>query len=377
MFLEKKKAIRLLFIVPINAFNLNATNTYRTSSTNIENQHNFLSTSVEKTSLINYSCYAIYNCKKNLSIKKITKFLFFCLPLLFKYQYDNYMDNIYDFDCTVEHTIIPAENIGNISIDIMQVADLHLNYPGNVELAKKCFKETKSYIDKNKIEVDFVVQTGDIIDNPEDIEEDALHLLKSMKEYFSSEVFAILGNHERLHYNGLFNLNISTNRLENLEKFYSKIGWNLLRNSHSIVELKNGKRIALIGLDCKLQCNNNIIVDYSNMIEAFNGIENTDIKIVATHTPKSGMEILENRADVFITLSGHTHGLKVTMETQFISSKIYNPICYNKYSMGLYVNEKQNSKNYLYVSQGVAMGKYFPKRVNVAPAINIITLYGM
>ena len=95
------------------------------------------------------------------------------------------------------------------------------------------------------------------------------------------------------------------------------------------------------------------------------GVTDVSIKILLSHDPSHWKEEVLRHPDIFLTLSGHTHGMQAGLS---IAGKQWSPIKY-KYRewAGLY----QENNQFLYVNRGLGwMG--FPGRLGMRPEITCI-----
>jgi uncharacterized protein len=166
---------------------------------------------------------------------------------------------------------------------IAQLTDVHVGPTIKREWLEKVVKET------NAIGADLIALTGDLVDGFVSQLREEVAPFGMLKAPFG--VYGVLGNHE--YYWGA---------LEWVKEF-ERIGVTMLNNENVVLE-KNGKRVLLGG-----------VTDYSagKMLKghetsprkAIQNSQQTDVKILLAHQPKSCFEA--ERLGFDLQLSGHTH----------------------------------------------------------------------
>ncbi len=300
------------------------------------------------------------------------------------------------------------------------LTDLHIGYMNNKKLHKiintfrkdKVSKERKK---KGEKEYDVFLFLGDLINyNLNEIDENKVHILKKINLMSQNGVYSILGNHDYDGYKFFTEKTPEKGFDEKMAYVQEKfLGWKLLKDCHDTVE-KNGKKIKFLGIEhwgvCSAIPNRGSLekarkVSYSNKNELINTKEeDNSFKILLAHDPSFFDEVCDNHQDISLTLSGHTHGLKIIGEAfqKTRWSQMKNPFskkfwkalpfstykCKHKYSSGLFTETKD--ERYLYVDPGVGyagltdefkFGKNrikidfsVPNRSGIKPNITVITL---
>ena len=186
-------------------------------------------------------------------------------------------------------------------IVIVHISDIHFN----TNIKSKKLKKISNYI--NKINADYIMITGDIlddskiIDNKNKIKELVVFLTDIAK---NTKVFISLGNHD------IFD--------EDDFKFFNK-----LNDLYNIYVLNNSSyqddKIYVSGITLPTEYYYNITRDESskvlvrllnNKVELFNKLPNKLVKICLIHSPikLNVEEVIDKFSQYDLILSGHTHG---------------------------------------------------------------------
>ncbi|HTF03605.1 MAG TPA: metallophosphoesterase [Bacteroidia bacterium] len=242
---------------------------------------------------------------------------------------------------------------------ITQISDIHIgsfdpeSHRDEVRAGLALAQEQKS---------DLFVFTGDLVNNQAEEMlpwKNEFGVLKSPYGQFS-----ILGNHDYGDY--LYGFDPSPEKTKNFEQLvatHGEIGFNLMRNQHTVLE-KNGEKIYLLGVEnwgkgFKQEGKLNLALD---------GVPGDAFKILLSHDPSHfDEEVSKHESQIHLTLSGHTHGAQFGVEIPGIK---WSPVQF-RYSRwaGIY-NE---AKRYLYVNRGFGfLG--FPGRVGIWPEVTVLTL---
>lgn len=239
---------------------------------------------------------------------------------------------------------------------ILHLSDIHLgNFINSKQLLYKVKKKTE------KINPDIVLFTGDLVNN---FSSELVGWKDVFKEITKNRVsYSILGNHD---YGDYTNWKSKTDKIENFQKIISShetFGFKLLDNEH--IKLKSGTdSMYIIGVE---NWGHPPFPQYANLEQAMNGIPEKAFKILLSHDPAHWEQVIKNRDDISLTLSGHTHGLQWGIKKAGITfSLIYLT---RKNWGGLY--EYENS--YLYVNTGLGTVG-IPWRINMPGELTVITL---
>ena len=186
----------------------------------------------------------------------------------------------------------------------------------------------------NKLAPDFIFVTGDLVDGTVGQLRSQVMPLKQLQA--TRGIYYITGNHE-------YYCNP-----QKLKKFVSQeLGWNVLSNSHAIVEC-DGFSINLMGLEDRSWLAQNRIAkgDDVRLELASAGLRPSEIEnnlnVLLAHQPKD-TRLLKNYPWIDVQISGHTHGGQLWPLYLFVHSD-------QTYNRGLYSIE--GTRTQLYVNQG-------------------------
>lgn len=239
-------------------------------------------------------------------------------------------------------------------VRIVQISDLHL---GSFRSQYKVFDRAIKMI--NDLEPDFIFFTGDLVNN-------YAWELKGWKESFKKlkakrGKFSILGNHDYGDYSTWRSEEEKQENFESIKDFHGEIGFRLLLNEAEIVKV-NSREVAIIGVE---NWGKPPFKQYGDLSIALEYVLDIPTKILLSHDPSHWKEEVLNHPDIFLTLSGHTHGMQAGVS---LAGKQWSPIKYKyKEWAGLY----QVKNQFLYVNRGLGwMG--FPGRLGMRPEITCI-----
>jgi len=231
---------------------------------------------------------------------------------------------------------------------IVHLSDLH----------NKSFGKNNSVLLEKvrKINPDFIVITGDIIDRRIYKEKIAIRFLNELTKI--SDVYYVTGNHEW-----------GSGKYYSLKRKIEKTGTKVLSNKYVKIKKRN-ESILLIGVDDSLRYST-IPKDYKKFKDNFDslvkGIQNHKYKILLSHRP----EFIEyySTYDIDIVFSGHVHGGQVRIP--FVGGLLApSQGLFPKYSGGLYT--VNNTK--LVLSRGLGNSSIAPQRIFNRPEIVVVTL---
>jgi len=224
--------------------------------------------------------------------------------------------------------------------EIIHISDLHIKKFGNKE--KKLLKLIK------KLNPNYIVITGDIIDYHSNSLVACKKFFQQLCNFNDKEVFVVFGNH--LHANNTINI-------YNLRKMLNDLGVKVLTNES--YQLKKDKNfINIIGVD-------DPHTGHDNVEKSFENIKSKDFNLVLTHS----IELIDKLDPdlVDLLLSGHTHGGQVVFP--FIRP-FWIPDKYKgKYISGLY----KIRSFFAYINPGIAT-VVLPIRFNASPEITLLKL---
>ena len=264
---------------------------------------------------------------------------------------------------TTHNVEIEIDNLPN-SLDglkIIQLSDIHLGSWSSTRPIEKAVNIV------NSLDADIIVFTGDLV-NYSSVEtipfENALKKLKAKRG-----IYAILGNHDYGDYVSWPDSASKAKDFKNLEDFYQKIGWKLLRNEHIVLDI-NGSSLLIAGVENWSATAR--FHRYGDMVKTMHDAPQTDVSILLSHDPTHwDNEIVKDYTRFNLTLSGHTHGMQMGFEGFGIK---WSPSQYiYKNWAGLYNSPKNQNDQKLYVNRGLGHIGY-PGRVGILPEITLITL---
>lgn len=201
-------------------------------------------------------------------------------------------------------------------LKIVQLSDIHIG-------PQMKTKDLMKIINKvNRLQPDFIVLTGDIIDAHPELHRETIQLLNLLECKY--DTLFIPGNHEYYH------------EIDLVKKEINHLNLVALFNETKIYEFNN-KRISFSGAtDPAAKIFNHSGPQLKQLsIEA----QHADFRVLLIHQPNAGTKI--DFSNFHIQLSGHTHA------GQFIPWSLMIKL-FQKYAKGLY----KDSKHWIYVNQG-------------------------
>jgi predicted MPP superfamily phosphohydrolase len=254
----------------------------------------------------------------------------------------------------VKHAAIPESFEG---YRIVQISDLHL---GTAKYSKGAFNRMVNKI--NALEPDMVVFTGDLVNNfasELDGWEPILNKIES-----NDGVYAILGNHDYGDYVKWRTPKDKEQNFAEIVSFFDKINWQLMRNERKILVIINDT-LLLAGVE---NWGHPPFPQYGELNKSV-PLSTRHPVILLSHDPSHWeSEILKHQANIFLTLSGHTHGLQFGIRSSWLN---ISPVSmkYEKWG-GLY----EHDSRLLYINVGTGtIG--FPGRIGMRPEITLLTLH--
>ena len=240
---------------------------------------------------------------------------------------------------------------------IVQISDFHLG----IWVSKDPLIRAVEQI--NALKPDIIFFTGDLVNN---ITEEAFPFFEELGELKAKYgIYSILGNHDYGKYHHWESEEEEQENFEQLLAFYENLDWKLLRNEHVVLHLDEAD-LVIAGVEN--WSSNPRFPRLGDLKKAMLGVPEGSVKILLSHDPSHwDAEVLEYHQPIDLTLSGHTHGFQVGIETPYFR---WSPAQYlYKHWAGLYVQDER----YLYVNRGIgAIG--FPGRIGIRPEITLIEL---
>lgn len=269
---------------------------------------------------------------------------------------------VYDFNIktiTIESSDVPAEFDG---MRIVQISDIHLGS----WISHRPLKRAIGII--NNLKPDMVLFTGDLVNFSSN---EAFPFKKDLQQLFApSGIYAIKGNHDYSDYVQWPSEKEKQADNDSLASFYRQLGWDLMNNRNVILHRGNSS-IALAGVENWSK--RALWGRRGNLKEALAGTDSIPFIVLMSHDPSHWeAEVSRLYPQVNLTLSGHTHGMQLGIETPAFR---WSPIQYlYTYWGGLYAQKLKNGNSqFLYVNRGLGtIG--FPGRVGILPEITLLIL---
>ena len=241
---------------------------------------------------------------------------------------------------------------------ITQISDLHI---GSWD---KTSKHKLEYLVElvNSLKSEVLFFTGDIVNSNANEMDGWLDTFKPLTAPFG--VYSILGNHDYGDYIKWKTEEDRNQNLLNVKNIHPQLGFKLLLNENTFIE-KNGERIHIIGVE---NWGKGDFPKIGDLKLAGSGIESNAFKILLSHDPSHWrLKVLEEENPPQLTLSGHTHGFQMGLETPAFRISP-SQLVYKEWA-GLY----NTGKHHLYVNRGLGTVGY-PGRIGIWPEITKITL---
>jgi len=265
------------------------------------------------------------------------------------------------YNFTVEHVEIPLSDLPQVfdGYRIIHLSDIHTgSFAGSVHR----FQEAAELI--NEQDADLIVITGDIVNNFADEILPFIPVFSQLKARDGK--FAVLGNHDYGGYHDWKNLADSVANFKAINNAIEQMGFTVLNNQSITIERSDYDQIALVGVE-----NWGALKRFpkrADLEKAMEDVRDVPVKILLSHDPAFWTKEVEGKADIALTLSGHTHGMQLGLK---LGKKRYNPLFKLRFDFlgGLY----QAGNQYLYVNRGLGVIG-FAGRIGMPPEITVITL---
>lgn len=249
-------------------------------------------------------------------------------------------------------------------IRILHISDLHL--AGRNKKIESYFKKLAA------IESDFVMVTGDFIENNNGIE----WCIKYLKE-FSPRLgtWACIGNHDKFNFNILypffFHL-MDTPKKNNSELLVQRLKENdtkVLINEKKTINI-NSVPLTIVGVDApfgfyRYKDRKKFYKEIMSLRRLFLNTSQDEYVILLSHTPDLLKEL--DSFKINLTLSGHTHGGQIRLP--FIGPLVAFSPFQRAHNKGLY----NYNGHYLHVSGGLGVAKTIPLRLFCPPEATVLT----
>jgi predicted MPP superfamily phosphohydrolase len=178
-------------------------------------------------------------------------------------------------------------------------------------------------------------------------------------------VYSILGNHDYGDYVAWDSPEEKIANLEKLKQKHKDLGWKLLLNEHTYLEMGETK-IGLIGVENWGRGKR--WPKYGKLKEAVQGMDEVPVKILLSHDPSHWeAEVTTMHKDIDLMLAGHTHGMQFGVEWKGFR---WSP---SQWAYKQWADLYSENEQYLYVNRGFGFLGY-PGRVGILPEITVIEL---
>ena len=255
----------------------------------------------------------------------------------------------------VRHPNVPKAFEG---LRIVQLSDAHLgSFDGTPEPVLAALEKV------NGLKPDVVLFTGDLVNELADEAEPWVNAFAELQAPLGK--FSVMGNHDYADY-GPFTKEEREASIQELKDIQSRMGFTMLDNDHVVWE-KDGERMVLLGVENWGKG----FRQSGDLTKALNGSgADKTFAVLMSHDPTHfELQIMDGKAPIELTLSGHTHGMQMGIEIPWLGIK-WSPssLTYKRWG-GLYLERDQ----YLHVNRGFGV-LGFPGRVGMPPEITVLTL---
>jgi uncharacterized protein len=243
----------------------------------------------------------------------------------------------------VERVVIPIPGLPPQldGLSIVQMSDIH----SGLFMTEARMREHAAVA--SSLEPDIIALTGDFVATGRDQVAPFMRAFSGLKAKYGA--FACLGNHD-----------IFTHSEEALERGFSELGINLLRNENQTIDV-NGARLNILGVDYFFGPRGNTY----RLDRALESLPLDGTTILLMHAPQAFAHVAKTGID--LTLSGHTHGGQIALS---IGDLILTPARLSTmFLAGLF----KIGDSHLYVNRGLGTTGP-PIRINAPPEITHITL---
>jgi predicted MPP superfamily phosphohydrolase len=241
---------------------------------------------------------------------------------------------------------------------ITQLSDLHV---GSFDPASR--SELIGLVDMiNELKSDAIFFTGDLVNSLASEMDDWYDVFDKMQAPVAK--LSVLGNHDYGDYVSWPSESAKEENLNQVKAIHGKLDFQLLLNEHTVLE-KHGEKLHVIGIE---NWGKGDFPKFGDLDRAASGLQPYDCMILLSHDPSFWQEfVIRSPFRPELTLSGHTHGFQMGLETPAFRFSPSQWI-YEQWA-GLYADGVQH----LYVNRGLGTVGY-PGRLGIWPEITQITL---
>jgi predicted MPP superfamily phosphohydrolase len=265
------------------------------------------------------------------------------------------------YDYRVENIKVKLNNlpIAFKGLRIVQISDAHLG--SFVGQPKQVLAALQSI---NNLKPDLILFTGDLVNSSSSEAESWIEAFANLEAPLGK--FSIMGNHDYAEY-GEFAPGESEKDVQRLHEIHSEMGFHLMLDEHIKLE-RDDSQIVLAGVE---NWSKRSFGQKGDLDKALHGSNSENLTtILMTHDPTHFEEcVMDGKAPVDLTLSGHTHGMQVGIKIDFLGIN-YSPanLLYKRWG-GLYKEGRQ----LLYVNRGFGV-LAFRGRMGMPPEITVLEL---
>lgn len=243
-------------------------------------------------------------------------------------------------------------------LKIVQISDAHL---GSFHNTPRPVLEALHGI--NALNPDLILFTGDLVNTHADEAEPWIEAFSKLQARLGK--FSIMGNHDYADY-GRFEEHEREASVARLQEIHSEMGFRLLLNEHVNIE-EQGEKLVLLGVE--------------NWGSGFRKSGDLDLAmrgsgceqlptVLMSHDPTHWEErVMDGKAPIELTLSGHTHGMQLGIEIPWLGVK-WSP---SKWRYRRWAGLYEEGGQYLHVNRGFGV-LGFHGRVGMPPEITLLEL---
>jgi predicted MPP superfamily phosphohydrolase len=265
------------------------------------------------------------------------------------------------YDYRVENIKVKLNNLPDAfkGLRIVQISDAHLG--SFVGQPKQVLAALQSI---NDLKPDLILFTGDLVNSSSSEAESWIEAFSNLEAPLGK--FSVMGNHDYAEY-GEFAPGESEKDVQRLHEIHSEMGFHLMLDEHIKLE-RDDSQIVLAGVE---NWSKRAFGQKGDLDKALHGSNSENLTtILMTHDPTHFEEcVMDGKAPVDLTLSGHTHGMQVGIKIEFLGIN-YSPakLLYKRWG-GLYTEGRQ----LLYVNRGFGV-LAFRGRIGMPPEITVLEL---
>lgn len=238
---------------------------------------------------------------------------------------------------------------------ITQVSDIHAGSFKDYQAVRKGAEMAAAQ------KSDLFVFTGDLVNHKADEIDPMVDIFSQIKAPYGQ--FSILGNHDYGDYTSWPSPEAKIQNLASLKDKHKLMGFDLLLDESRTIE-KEGQKISLLGVE-------NWGLGFQSKGDLEKSLQNVPkdaFKVLLSHDPTHWDEQVKHHPkNIHLTLSGHTHGMQMGIETPFIR---WSPA---QYRYTNWAGMAEEAGKYLYVNRGFGFHA-FAGRVGIWPEITVIEL---